>query len=165
MRLEFSSSEFYGIHQGSIILYDDLNLNIGMLEYHLDVQKNLLHVDNLINSSHGFYRGVGTVLMNEAVKISLKNDYGFTFDIAKGSEGFYRNWIINTFSANTSLKTLRLFERIYQSNKSETQLKLLTGQYLLYTNSEVTTFAKIKAESDFLHCIKFKEADCTLNCV
>ena len=134
--------------EGALKLFDDNGMQIGLLDYYIRDGYPFLHVTNLVNLSKGTHKGVGTLLMNEAVKISLKQELGFEFEIAKGSELFYRSWIPNTFNSSGS-KSMGLFSRIQQAKADDGLVKRLSSQSFSYSFEQLKYFCKIRPESDF----------------
>lgn len=156
MKIELISEnhEYSSTETGELLLYDNDELKIGLLEYHIDSNKSVLHVDNLKNMSNGLYSGVGTALMNEAVKISLKQKVGFAFEIAKGSEQFYQTWITRSFEQdNNDAKSKNLFFRI-SSAGTDRNFKRLTNHGMTYTYHQLKQNCKINFENNSTSAVK-----------
>ncbi len=119
---------------GEIHLFDN-DKRIGIIEYH--ISKGILHVDNLKNEAETSHAGVGTALMNKAIQIALHRNLGFAFEVAKGSELFYRSWIPRTFDEKIST---RLFTRLAAAKAGD--LKKITNESCECENAKLIKFHK-----------------------
>jgi hypothetical protein len=137
-----------------MILYNDENVQIGLLEFVFNEATETLHVTNVVNLSRGHYKGVGPALMNQAIKFANEKAYGLSFEIARGSEGFYGKWIPLTFNKDESdKKTANLFNRIFHSLENDITTNL-TNRPFSYTYNQVNAYKKINLDNDFASIAK-----------
>lgn len=150
MKIEYEEQDSSNRIVGELKIFENNDL-IGFLEY--SIKEGILHVNNLKNKASDCYRGIGSALMGAALVLCLNKKIGFSFEVAKGSEEFYKAWIPRALTEDSrDLKIRNFFIRVHSGDSSK-----LTSRSLTYKFSQLEHCCQIDKSLDPCSYVKNKQ--------
>ena len=149
MKIEHVETCSADIIAGEIKIIEDTDL-IGILEY--TVKDDMLHVNNIKNKVSDCFGGIGSALMGACLGICFDKNVGFSFDVAKGSEEFYKVWAPRALKVDsTDSKIGNFFGRVNSKDPSR-----LTNRSLTYKFPQLEKCCQIDIKLDPCSYVKKK---------